>query len=54
MELDPQAEWAQIFRETWRLYRDFFYLPDMGKIDWDGDPEALRAARRPRLAPRST
>ena len=36
MELDPQAEWRQIFLETWRLYRDFFYLPDMGKIDWDG------------------
>ena len=36
VELDPQAEWRQIFRETWRLYRDFFYLPDMGKIDWDG------------------
>ncbi len=36
VELEPQAEWRQIFRETWRLYRDFFYLPDMGKIDWDG------------------
>lgn len=34
MELDPAKEWAQIFRETWRLYRDFFYLPEMGKIDW--------------------
>jgi tricorn protease len=34
MELDPRAEWAQIFRETWRLYRDFFYLSDMGKVDW--------------------
>jgi tricorn protease len=34
MELDPQKEWAQIFRESWRLYRDFFYLPDMGKVDW--------------------
>ncbi len=34
MELDPRAEWAQIFAETWRLYRDFFYLPDMGKVDW--------------------
>jgi len=36
MELDAPAEWAQIFRETWRLYRDFFYVPDMGKIDWAG------------------
>lgn len=36
MELDPRAEWAQIFDETWRLFRDFFYLPDMGKVDWPG------------------
>ncbi|HEY5908626.1 MAG TPA: PDZ domain-containing protein, partial [Vicinamibacteria bacterium] len=34
MQLDPKAEWAQIFREAWRIQRDFFYLPDMGKIDW--------------------
>jgi tricorn protease len=34
MELDPEAEWRQIFAEAWRLERDFFYLPDMGKIDW--------------------
>jgi len=34
MELDPRAEWAQIYAETWRTFRDFFYLPDMGKVDW--------------------
>ena len=34
MELDPRAEWAQIFGDTWRIERDFFYLPDMGQIDW--------------------
>lgn len=34
LELDPRAEWAQIYGETWRLFRDFFYLPDMGKVDW--------------------
>jgi tricorn protease len=36
MELDPRAEWAQIYAETWRAFRDFFYLPDMGKVDWPG------------------
>ncbi len=46
MELDPKAEWAQIFRETWRLYRDFFYLPDMGKIDWT----AIRQRYEPLVA----
>ena len=34
MELDPRAEWAQMFNDTWRIERDFFYLPDMGQIDW--------------------
>jgi tricorn protease len=34
LELDPRAEWAQIYGETWRLFRDFFYLPDMGQVDW--------------------
>lgn len=46
MELDPAKEWAQIFRETWRLYRDFFYLPDMGKIDW----AAIRKRYEPLVA----
>jgi tricorn protease len=34
MDLDPEAEWRQIFSESWRVERDFFYLPDMGGIDW--------------------
>ena len=46
MELDPRAEWAEIYAETWRLYRDFFYLPDMGKIDWP----AMRRRYAPLLA----
>ena len=23
--IDPRAEWAQIFRETWRIQREYFY-----------------------------
>jgi tricorn protease len=46
LELDPPKEWAQIFRETWRLYRDFFYVPDMGKIDWT----AIRKRYEPLVA----
>jgi len=30
----PRAEWAQMFREAWRLNRDFFYDPDMHGVDW--------------------
>ncbi|HRN55983.1 MAG TPA: PDZ domain-containing protein, partial [Agriterribacter sp.] len=32
--LDPREEWNQIFNDTWRRYRDFFYDPNMHKVDW--------------------
>jgi len=32
--IDRQAEWAQIFNESWRQMRDFFYAPNMHGIDW--------------------
>ncbi len=35
MRVDPRAEWAQIFRETWRVQRDFFYDPRMHGADWE-------------------
>ncbi|MEZ4908601.1 MAG: PDZ domain-containing protein [Saprospiraceae bacterium] len=35
MEIDPKAEWKQIFHEVWRLERDFFYDKDMHGVDWD-------------------
>src|SRR5262249_7555149 len=25
MRVDPRAEWAQIYRETWRIQREYFY-----------------------------
>src|SRR5262249_33383658 len=34
MWVDPRAEWAQIFRETWRIEREFFYDPAMHGADW--------------------
>ncbi len=34
-KVDPRAEWAQIFRDAWRLERDFFYDPGMHGTDWD-------------------
>jgi tricorn protease len=33
-EVDPGAEWVQMYREAWRLQRDNFWTPDMSKIDW--------------------
>jgi len=32
--IDPKAEWRQMFREAWRLQRDFFWVEDMTNIDW--------------------
>ncbi|MDX2148333.1 MAG: PDZ domain-containing protein [Planctomycetota bacterium] len=32
--LEPREEWRQIFREAWRLNRDFFYEPTLHGVDW--------------------
>ena len=32
--IDPRAEWAQIFRETWRIQREFFYDAAMHGANW--------------------
>jgi tricorn protease len=34
VEIDPRAEWKQMFREAWRLQRDYFYEPGMHGVDW--------------------
>lgn len=44
--VDPKAEYAEIFREVWRRYRDYFYVPNMNGYDWN----ALRAKYEPLLA----
>ena len=36
MQWNPKEEWRQIFNDTWRRYRDFFYDEDMQQVDWDG------------------
>lgn len=33
-EVDPVAEWNQIFNEVWRRYRDWFYVENMHGYDW--------------------
>ena len=35
MNLVPREEWRQIFNDTWRRHRDFFYDPNMQGVDWD-------------------
>ncbi|MBN1350290.1 PD40 domain-containing protein [candidate division KSB1 bacterium] len=34
MKLDRQQEWTQIFNESWRQMREFFYAPNMHGVDW--------------------
>ncbi len=35
MDLVPREEWNQIFTDTWRRHRDFFYDPNMHGLDWE-------------------
>jgi len=35
VQVDPPAEWDQIFNEAWRINRDFFYDPYMHGLDWE-------------------
>ena len=35
VDVDREQEWRQIFHETWRQMRDFFYDPDMHGVDWE-------------------
>lgn len=35
MSLTPREEWKQIFNDTWRQYRDFFYDAKMQQVDWN-------------------
>jgi tricorn protease len=36
VKLDPMAEWRQIYRDSWRILRDWFYDPGMHGTDWRG------------------
>jgi tricorn protease len=35
MKIEPVKEWAQIFKDGWRIYRDFFYVGNIHNVDWD-------------------
>lgn len=32
--ITPPAEWRQMFREAWRLQRDYFWNEEMSGVDW--------------------
>ncbi|MBZ5565979.1 MAG: PDZ domain-containing protein [Acidobacteriia bacterium] len=39
MNVDPSAEWKQIFDEVWRQQRDYFFEPSMNGVDWAKERE---------------
>jgi len=36
MKIDPRMEWNQIYRDGWRIFRDYYYVANMQGIDWEG------------------
>jgi tricorn protease len=50
VRVDPRREWKQIFDESWRVNRDFFYAPNMHGVDW----AAMKAKYEPFLADLAT
>jgi tricorn protease len=44
-DIVPQQEWAEVFNEVWRRFRDFFYVTNMNGYDW----AALRDRYQPLL-----
>jgi tricorn protease len=42
MKVDPRAEWENIFRETWRIQREYFYDPKFHGADWQAIYEKYR------------
>jgi tricorn protease-like protein/C-terminal processing protease CtpA/Prc len=33
-EIDPKHEWKQVTKDAWRIFRDYFYDPNMHGVDW--------------------
>jgi len=53
--IDPREEWRQMFTDSWRLMRDWFYDPKMHALDWPAirqkyQPLAERVADRQELS----
>ena len=36
MKIDPRKEWAQIYTDGWRIFRDYFYESNLHGVDWKG------------------
>lgn len=52
VEIVPRDEWAQMYREAWRLQTEQFWVEDMSDIDWDRVYDRYKAVL-PRVRTRS-
>jgi tricorn protease len=52
IELDPREEWAQIFYESWRQMRDFYWDDGLGGVNWNAVRDQY-SSLLPRLASRA-
>ncbi|MBI9057671.1 MAG: PD40 domain-containing protein [Labilibaculum sp.] len=34
MKIDPKKEWAQIYTDGWRIFRDYYYVANLQGVDW--------------------
>lgn len=50
VRVDPRQEWLQIFREAWRINRDYFYAKNMHGLNW----EEMRVKYEPMVAEAAT
>ncbi len=52
VQVDPQAEWRQMFADAWRMHAQFSFDPAMRGVDWAAMRDKY-AALLPRLAERA-
>jgi tricorn protease len=40
IQIDPRAEWAEMFNNAWRLERDFFFSTVMNGVNWQAERDS--------------
>ena len=35
--INPREDWKQLYKDAWRMERDYFYDKNMHGVDWDSD-----------------
>jgi hypothetical protein len=57
MQVDPRAEWAEIFNEAWPNVRDYFVNPELIQRKYwsgQGDSNSRRSVRKREMTYRHT